>query len=91
VNPGGFAAFATAAGAVVLLAGIGHAALHPADAAATFARAVLLALEFFLAAGLLRLGQSVTPTALATALAVIAVRTVVARSLAPVVAAGGRA
>ncbi|MDP9384002.1 MAG: DUF1622 domain-containing protein [Actinomycetota bacterium] len=78
------AALATAAGTLILLAGLAHAALAPARAAVVFARAVLLALEFFLAAGLLRLSESTSLTALATAAAVIAVRTLVSRSLQPI-------
>lgn len=71
----------TAAGAVVLLAGLLQAALAPRDAAATFARAVILALEFLLAAGLLRLGATMTFTGLATVLGVIATRKLVGTGL----------
>lgn len=77
----GLASVATAAGAVVLLAGLLRAALAPRDAAGVFARAVVLALEFLLAAGLLRLGETMTFTGLATVAAVIATRRVVTLGL----------
>lgn len=78
------AAAVTAAGTLILLAGIAHAALAPAEAAVVFARAVLLALEFFLAAGLLRLGEQASLMALASAASVIGIRTLISRTLAPV-------
>jgi len=68
------ASLATAAGAVILLSGLARAALAPRDAAGTFARSVILALEFLLAAGLLRLGATMTFTGLAVVVAVIATR-----------------
>ncbi len=71
------ASLATAAGAVILLSGLVRAALAPRDAAGTFARSVALALEFLLAAGLLRLGEAMTFTALATVVGVIATRRLV--------------
>jgi len=80
------AALAIAAGAIVLLAGIVHAAFAPREAAAVFARGVLLALEFFLAAGLLRLGSAMTFTALGMTAAIIVTRVVIRRGLQPLAA-----
>lgn len=75
------AALATAAGALVMGAGILRAALAPRSAAALLARAVVLGLEFFLAAGLLRLGDAMTFTALATTAAIIATRQLISRGV----------
>lgn len=77
----GVASMATAAGAVILLSGLVRAALAPRDAARTFARSVVLALEFLLAAGLLRLGATTTFTGLATVVGVIVTRRLVATGL----------
>ena len=81
MSVGALAGLAAAAGTVVLLAGLLQAARAPRHAAAVFARAVILALEFFLAAGLLRLGATMTFTGLATVVGVIATRRLVATGL----------
>lgn len=75
------APLATAAGTVILLSGLVRAALAPRDAAPVFARSVILALEFLLAAGLLRLGTTMTFTGLATVVGVIVTRRLVATGL----------
>ena len=81
IEIGDLAALATAAGTLVVLTGVVRAALSPRSAAASFARAVALALEFFLAAGLLRLGDAMTLTALATIAAIIATRQLISRGV----------
>jgi len=78
---GDLAALATAAGTLVVLTGVVRSVLAPGSAAASFARAVVLALEFFLAAGLLRLGQAMTFTALATIAAIILTRQLISRGV----------
>ena len=80
---GALASLAVAAGALVLVSGVVRAALAPAQAAARFARAVPLALEFLLAAGLLRLGEAMTAETLGTAVAIIFVRRFIAAGLRP--------
>lgn len=75
------AALTLAAGALVVALGVVRAVIRPRAAAASFARAVVLALEFFLAGGLLRLGEAMTSTALATVAAIIATRQVVSRGV----------
>lgn len=75
------ASVATAAGAIVLLSGLVHAALRPRDAARVVARSVVLALEFLLAAGLLRLGGTMTFTGLAAVAGVVATRRIIALGL----------
>lgn len=77
----GLAWVATAAGAIVLISGLVHAALMPRDAPRAFARSVVLALEFLLAAGLLRLGETMTFTGLAAVAGVVATRRVVGLGL----------
>ncbi len=83
------AALITAAGTLVMVAGLGHAAASPRDAAPIFARAVLLTLEFFLAAGLLRLADTASWNGLAITVGVLVTRTLVSWSLKPVAARGG--
>jgi len=78
---------ATAAGVLVAVIGVARAVLRPAQAQATLASALLLALEFFLAAGLLRLGQATSFTALAITAAIVVTRAIVARGLRPLAAA----
>lgn len=75
------AAISTAAGALVVALGVMRAVVRPRSAASSFARAVVLGLEFFLAGGLLRLGDAMTFTALATVAAVVATRQVVSRGV----------
>ena len=80
---GALASLCVAAGALVLLSGMVRSALAPGHAAARFARAVPLALEFLLAAGLLRLGDAMTAETLATAVAIIVLRRFISASLRP--------
>jgi len=90
VSPADLAWPATGAGVIVLAWGLVQAALAPREAAATFARAVILALEFLLAAGLLRLGAAMTATELAAVVGVIATRRVVSLGLGRLSRGAGR-
>jgi uncharacterized membrane protein len=81
----------TAIGLLVILAGLAHALLDRRRAAASLASALALALEFFLAAGLLRLAALDTFAALGLAAFIIALRRVISYGVRFAVRAAGGA
>jgi uncharacterized membrane protein len=66
---------------VVVLSGPVHAARRPRDAAARFAASLMLGLELFLAAGLVRLASAQTLAPLGAVAAIVATRQIVSRGV----------